>query len=280
MKKNVLIVNYNTQKLTEACIKSVNKHTSGCTIYVFDNSDKEPFVNNFGNVTVLDNTKGQIIDFNEWLKRYPNSKISGEATKICGSAKHSYTIETCLKIISGGFVLLDSDVLVKKDFSSLYDKQSIYVGEVITQPHSTIKRVLPFICYINSKMCLEENLHYFDEKKMHGLAVTSMGNLFDTGAAFFLNSKKLPHREINCEDYVIHLKGGSWFNTQKEYQARVHKNIIKTNPDEWLEKYRSLWDENYEEPEQEEKIEKKEKPQTPITNKIKPTIPKYPQNKR
>ena len=31
---NVLIVNYNTQKLTEACIKSINKHTPGVNIYM------------------------------------------------------------------------------------------------------------------------------------------------------------------------------------------------------------------------------------------------------
>ena len=235
MKKNVLTVNYNTQELTDACIKSVNKMTPDCVIYVFDNSDKESFVNSYENVTVLDNTKGQIIDFEKWLLKYPNSKKYGEATKICGSAKHCYTIEKCLSLIQ--------DVLIKKDFSELYNKDYIYAGDVEMQPRSKIKRVFPFICYINSKMCLENNVHYFDEKKMHGLFLSANGNAYDTGAAFYLNAGKYPHKEFNYEEYVIHLKGGSWFDTLKEYTKRVHKEDLKISPAEWLNTYHYLWDE-------------------------------------
>ena len=246
MKKNVLIVNYNTQNLTDACIRSVNKTTPGCMIYVFDNSDKEPFKNTFTNVTIFDNTKGQIIDFCEWLKKYPNNVKSGEATKIRGSAKHCYTVERCLYLIGGGFVLLDSDVLVKKDFSNLYDDKLIYVGDVEKQAKTTIKRVLPFICYINSDMCTQNNVHFFESDKMHGLYNTQKGESYDTGAAFYLSSLNFPHKEIKYEDYVVHLKGGSWFDTNKKYMKKVHKKEITVTPEEWLEKYRYLWEEDKE----------------------------------
>ena len=52
---NVLIVNYNTTNLTTACVKSIIKSTPDVKIYIFDNSDKEPFECNYSNVTILDN---------------------------------------------------------------------------------------------------------------------------------------------------------------------------------------------------------------------------------
>lgn len=241
--KNVLIVNFNTQKLTDGCIKSLNKHTPGCNIFVFDNSDKEPFVNTFDNVTVIDNTKGQIINFNEWLATYPTNKKSFEATRTRGSAKHCYTVETCLSLIPDGFVLLDSDVLVKKDISSLWDDQYIYCADVITQPGTTIKRALPYICYINSKMCLENGVHYFDENYMHGLHKTTIGDRYDTGSGFYLQAKKFTHKEFKHEDYIIHYKGGSWFDTYKKYE--MHKRNGKRNfltEEEWLNRFKFLYD--------------------------------------
>lgn len=68
----ILTVHYNTQEATDAMIRSVNKHVHDCTIHVFDNSDTRPFVNTFDNVEVIDNTQGQIIDFDYWLQRYPD----------------------------------------------------------------------------------------------------------------------------------------------------------------------------------------------------------------
>ena len=246
-KKNVLIVNFNTQELTDACIKSVNMHVCGCTVYVFDNSDKTPFINTFDNVTVLNNTNGEIIDFDKWLSKYPNNNKSPEATKIKGSAKHCYTIEKCLSLIPDGFVLLDSDVLVKKDFSDLYDEKYIYIAETHKQMGVNVIRILPFICYINSKMCLENGVHFFDDTKMLGLYVSPKGEQYDTGAAFYLNASNFPHKEIKYEDYGVHLKGGSWFETHKKFTKRARKIDITITPESWLERFRYLWDSDYEE---------------------------------
>ena len=121
------------------------------------------------NVTVFDNTKGQIIDFNKWLEKYPNRKKSGGRLNKWASAKHCYSVEKCMELINDGFILLDSDVLLKRDISNLIDDKTIFTGEVITQPNSSVKRVLPFICYINVKMCKEKGVHYFNDNYMHGL---------------------------------------------------------------------------------------------------------------
>lgn len=243
MKKSIVIINFNTQKLTDACIRSVNKHTPGCNIFVFDNSDKEPFKNSFDNVQVIDNTKGEIINFEKWLENYPTNKKSMEATKTKGSAKHCYTVEKCMSIFSNGFLLLDSDVLVKKDISWIWDENYMYCGDVIYQPNSKIKRVLPYVCYINSKMCLENNVHYFDDNYMHGLNKTAKSERYDTGAGFYLNAAKFPHKEFKHEDYIVHYKGGSWFDTYKNYE--MHKKNGKReflSDEEWLELNKEYWE--------------------------------------
>ena len=61
---NILIVHYNTPKLTECLVKSINKFVgTNCNIYIFDNSDKLRFTYSQENLTIFDNTHGQIINF-------------------------------------------------------------------------------------------------------------------------------------------------------------------------------------------------------------------------
>ena len=77
MKKNIVIIHYNTPHLTECLVRSINLFVKDAVIYIFDNSDKLPFTATFDNVTVIDNTKGQLINFDEWLKNYPGRFNSG-----------------------------------------------------------------------------------------------------------------------------------------------------------------------------------------------------------
>ena len=63
MKKNIVIVHYNTPLLTSCLVRSINRFVENAVIYIFDNSDKYPFTAEFDNVTIIDNTKGQIINF-------------------------------------------------------------------------------------------------------------------------------------------------------------------------------------------------------------------------
>ena len=81
-KKTVAIIHYNTPELTMAAIGSLLKNGGGpFRVVVFDNSDERPFPMAM-NVTVLDNTQGQIIDFDKELEKYPERDRSMAAPKV------------------------------------------------------------------------------------------------------------------------------------------------------------------------------------------------------
>ena len=92
MNKQFVIVNYNTPQFVEKLIMSINKFVDDAQITIFDNSDKSHFINTFNNVKIIDNTKGQIINFNEFLNRYPKRFNSSAKANNWASAKHCYTI--------------------------------------------------------------------------------------------------------------------------------------------------------------------------------------------
>ncbi len=232
MKKNILIIHYNTPYLTECLVRSINLFVKDAIIYIFDNSNEKPFTAKFDNLTVFDNTKGQIINFDKWLENYPNRKMSGGRLNKWGSAKHCYSVEKCMELIDDGFILLDSDVLLKRDISNLIDDKTIFTGEVVTQPNSSVKRVLPFICYINVKMCKEKGVHYLDDNYMHGLWKNGVADRYDTGGGFYMGAKDYPSRPISYSEYVVHFGHGSWNKIGKKPQYTV---------EEWLKIFRRYW---------------------------------------
>ena len=237
---NVCIVNYNTQLLTDCVIRSVNKHTPGAIIYVFDNSDVEPFVNEHENVTVIDNTKGQIIDFDKWLANYPKHERSSARRNNFASAKHCYTIQVFMNMFKEDFVLLDSDALVKRDLNELVDKSCVFVGDVQGQPLYKHPRVIPFVCYINTPLCEKLGVPYFDENYMHGLYCKKYNlysDEYDTGAAFYVHACKQKHKTINHKQYCIHYKGGSW-------EDKVSRQfVVSMTPSEWVAAHKNTWGE-------------------------------------
>ena len=232
MKKNILIIHYNTPYLTECLVRSINLFVKDAIIYIFDNSNEKPFTAKFDNLTVFDNTKGQIINFDKWLENYPNRKMSGGRLNKWGSAKHCYSVEKCMELIDDGFILLDSGVLLKRDISNLIDDKTIFTGEVVTQPNSSVKRVLPFICYINVKMCKEKGVHYLDDNYMHGLWKNGVADRYDTGGGFYMGAKDYPSRPISYSEYVVHFGHGSWNKIGKKPQYTV---------EEWLKIFRRYW---------------------------------------
>lgn len=232
MKKNIIIVNYNTQEFVDKLIRSINHFVDDAIIYVFDNSDTQPFKNCFDNVNIIDNTNGSIIDFNLFLSKYPNKNLSSGRLNNWASAKHCYTIEKCIEMFDENFILLDSDIILKKDISELFDDSYIYIAEESTQGNG-IKRVTPYLCFINVVMCKNNNIHYFDERYMHGLRFTHSSDEYDTGAGFFINANKLSHKNIKCTDYIVHYGHGSW--VQKGYKHELTK-------EEFFEKYKNCWD--------------------------------------
>ena len=201
MKKNIVIIHYNTPHLTECLVRSINMFMNDAIIYIFDNSDREPFTATFDNVTIINNTKGQIIDFNKWLD---SIKTKVYSPNNWASAKHCYTIEKCMEILKDNFILLDSDVLLKKDLSDLYDNNYVYVGDI--EKWKGNERVIPYCCFINTKMCEDNNIHYFNQDYIVGLTPNKR---YDTGANFYLECKKLPSKKIIYTNYVVHMDNGS-----------------------------------------------------------------------
>ena len=236
MKKNILIIHYNTPYLTECLVRSINLFVEDATIYILDNSDSSPFVAHFDNVTVFDNTKGQIINFNEWLNNYPDRIKSSARLNKWASAKHCYSVEKCMELIDDNFLLLDSDVLLKKDISNLFDESVACCAEVIMQPKFNVQRILPYICFINNKLCKENGIHFFNEDEMYGLHKSSNGEKYDTGASFYLHVKDFGIKDFKVDDYVVHYKAGSWVNDAKKYH---HYRQIPQ--DEWLKRNKKYW---------------------------------------
>ena len=228
---NILIVHYNTPKLTECLVKSINKFVgTDCTIYIFDNSDKKPFTYKQSNLTILDNTHGEIINFDKWLEKYPQRFQTKAKMNNFGSAKHAYTIEKCFDLIPGNFVLMDSDILLKQDISKFVNDNYVSCGEIFKT--TVVKsRVLPFICYINVELCKKYGIHFFDEKRMNGLYAGKYPESYDTGASFLedITNTKAPFLNIKLDSYIEHFKAGSWLSESNA----LHK--AKRTEEEWLE---------------------------------------------
>lgn len=234
----ICIIHYNTPLLTECLIKSINKFTPNSEIYIFDNSDKEPFTYRQENIVYFDNTKGQYINFKEWFEKYPNRDKSPGKYNQWGSAKHAVSIQKCIDLINDNFILLDSDVLLQRDISIFNNDKFIYVGQSIQQPKSTISRVLPFILFLNVKLMKEKGVKFFDEKRIHGLYYSPTGDKYDTGASFYDDTKNFPSLEVDIQKYIKHYKGGSW-----ETKHNQRYSITLTSQ-QWLKQNRKFWDIN------------------------------------
>lgn len=237
--KDVLIVHYNTPELTAACINSLWKNTPDARVTVFDNSDRTPFdirspklktqnakAECGAALCVIDNTHGQVVDWKRWLEQFHEKIPCGNDY---GSAKHCYSVELCMDRFADGFVLMDSDVLVKRDITPMWDKRYAWVGSshsnVLRSFGFNVYRVKPFLCFINTPMLAEHRIRYFDTRRMWGLH----NDGYDTGAVLYADclAAGLPSLEVNIGDYIIHLRNASWRDRPAEA---------------WLNKYKWLWE--------------------------------------
>lgn len=246
-KRQVAIVHYNTPELTEAAILSLRKN--GCIdseVTIFDNSDKHPFTKKMRDVRVLDNTKGQLIDFDKELEKYPG-KIESQANAggaTFGSAKHMMSVQWLMDHeLRDGFLLMDSDVLITSDLNVMFDTTQCAVGYIQTWMKSAnpakIDRFLPVLLYINTPMCEAGGARFFDPERSFALMggdPYSPANWYDTGASFLEDIRtKKPACHGIClarNIYVslfIHYGAGSWQNNDHRRQM------------EWLERFRHYW---------------------------------------
>lgn len=242
MKKNIVIIHYNTPRLTECLVRSINLFVKDAIIYIFDNSDKDPFTAEFDNVMVIDNTKGELINFDEWLENYPERINTSAGRNGYGSAKHAYSVQKCIELIDENFILLDSDILLKKDISDLINDEYAFVGGTeywkarTGIAKHTKERAIPYICYINVEKCKERGIKYFDDKRIYGL--TQNGDNYDTGASFLedIKENELVWKKITPLNFIVHYKAGSWVE-----DAKIHDNYKQLNFDTWLEVNKKYW---------------------------------------
>ena len=224
-----VIVNYNTQELTEKCILSVLKHHENAKIIVFDNSDSQPFIFNDERVHIIDNTKNDKIDFKQEITQLLKSNNIDTVSDTFGSFKHAITVQYLFNLLDENFVLLDSDILLKKPFINEINDTDIIVGEVDNE------RVKPFAVTINLKLAKKESIIFCDYK--HILPIKPIPE-FDTGGFFRTQilEKHLPYANIDLNDYIVHYKNGSWAE-----RANQMFNLKRKTPLEWLEDNKHLW---------------------------------------
>ncbi len=208
MVRDIAIVHYNTPELTKATILSVRKHTAGCRFTVFDNSDKRPFEPMPG-VKVIDNTKGQVIDYDALLAKYPDKRDTANEQ---GSAKHIAAVDYLFDILPDGFVLMDSDVLVKQDISVFFDKSVSWVGEIEYNPpyRFMTKRLFPFLLWINVPMLRKHGIRFWHEGMVYKLSHTG-APYYDTAGSMLkdCDDANLPHKQVQLDEYIEHFGGGS-----------------------------------------------------------------------
>lgn len=190
---DVAIVHYNTPELTTSAIKSLNKGTPGCRVTVFDNSDEKPFNNSFSNVSVINNTKGQIIDFDG----------------IINSEKHCKSVDVLMDILPNGFILMGSDVLVIRDIRTIICNVAV-CGTIYKKDDVTLFQ--PVLCWLNVPMLKQNDVRYFNGDKMRALGNGIPNNRYGSGALLFykVKEKNLPYKETDIWQYIIHLGNGSW----------------------------------------------------------------------
>lgn len=234
------IVHYNTPKLTRATVLSLWKHTPGCRVMVFDNSDKLPIAKskswrellNNPLVSIIDNAQGQLINWQSWLNTFPDKEPS--PGNDYGSAKHCRSVQWLCDSINEPFLLMDSDVLVKQDITPFWQHpECAWVGQrgenVRRRFGYEFMKVQPFLCWLNVPLMRQHDVQYFNGEWMWNLTTQRPNHRYDTGAWFCraVQEAGLPTFELPLREYIAHLGHGSWRDK---------------NPMVWLEEHRELWE--------------------------------------
>lgn len=217
------IVNYNTPRLARAAVLSLWKHTPGVRVTVLDNSDRlairdsEHWAGLASSplVEVIDNTKGQIVDWKEFLGRYPDREPS--PGNDYGSAKHCYSVQWLSDYVGEPFLLMDSDVLVRRDVTEFFlHPDCAWVGQIGENVKKRfgydIQKVQPFICFLNVPLLQRHGIRYFNGEYMWNLTSVRPNHRYDTGAWLLRACREagLQGHELPIGDYIRHLGHGSW----------------------------------------------------------------------
>ena len=237
MKQHIAIIHFNTPELTVACIHSIRKHGCYWPITIFDNSNERPFTKKMAGVTILDNTKGQIVDFKAELDKFPDKNIQiGGYSAEWPSTKHMLSVQKLWELLPDGFILVESDILVKKDIRALWDENYAAVGGRQAVGGLQAPRLLPMLCYLNVPVLVANGAKYFDPKRTFGLLADGKdrNNWYDTGAVVLEDIVKTKPQLVallytHITHFYEHYRHGSW----RANNVQVQKN--------WLEQNRQLW---------------------------------------
>jgi len=92
---------------------------------------------------MIDNTKGQVINFEAILEAFPDHDASIGCVKGCdyGSAKHMMTVQKLLELLPDGFVLVECDGMDYKFFTNSQQMKAAL-------DHARSLNGLPFDCEI------------------------------------------------------------------------------------------------------------------------------------
>lgn len=234
----VAIVHYNTPRLTRCAIRSLWKHTPGVHVTVFDNSDLLPFMSknavfvqdNAPLIDVIDNTHGQIVNWEQWLQMFPDREPSPGNNY--GSAKHCYSVQWLIDNSDAPFLLMDSDVLVKQDVTELFHHEDCaWVGELGENVRRRFgydfQKVQPFLCWLNVPLLKDMGIRYFNAEWMWNLTRKKPNHRYDTGAWLHkaVSETCLPVYELSIGDYILHLGHGSWRDKSPMKWALAHREL-------------------------------------------------------
>lgn len=247
MKRSVAIINYNTPEMTEAAIRSLRKQCAErYPVYVFDNSDKRPFTARLAGVSVFDNTKGQLVDFDAELEKYPSRCFSLAEASNFGSMKHCMSVQKLFELLPDGFILLESDVILRKDIGFIWDERYAAVGTIQKHPRGNfygISRLLPYLCYLNVPLLTKYGARYYDPNRCWMLqeGEFTRGNWYDTGASILEDIVKTKPQLV-CLNYpslsnkYLHYAAGSWRrNDLSQQMVWIEKHRILLSDEEELD---------------------------------------------
>ena len=242
MKKTIAIVHFNTPELTTAGIKSIRKKGGmDWKVVVFDNSNERPFTitEPLGDITIIDNTKGQIIDFGAELAKFPN-KCSYLST--FASAKHMLSVQKLWELLPQGFILMESDVILSQPIDFLWDENYAAVGKIqhfAGTGRLEPDRLLPMLCYMNVPKLVANGAKYFDPVRNFGLHSDDEKdplNWYDTGASLLEDIKNTKPALVarvywNLYDYFSRYGHGSW---KKNAEIEDQKYWIECHWQDWM----------------------------------------------
>ena len=256
MKRTICIVHFNTPKLTEAAVLSIRRHggedyrvvifENSCDAKLADGKERKarPFADvlkddamrkALGDVEIIDNSKGQLVDFDAELAKWPKKKNDAENRLAhFGSAKHMMSVEWLIQHREEPFILADSDILIKGNINDLWDEKATacgYIDTGISNP-GIVARLWPMLCFINAPECRRLGIHYYDGTRCWGISGGGKNSCwYDTGAAFLEDIKRTEGatlRQVDIRNVMEHMWSGSWREKDKETEA-------------WLNKHESLW---------------------------------------